>query len=151
MGRGIRIAILLILAAVLAGGVAWNVPRPLNALAGPVLALLMIIFSILAIMKPHLDGLFRKFIFVSLAGWFAVCIGAMVGNLGNWTSGPWCVLGVGNLKNPLVLTFGVVLATSIVMPRAWCNYVCPNRGLFEFLSGRRRGGRAGCGDANSLP
>ena len=42
-------------------------------------------------------------------------------------------MGVANLKHPLVLTLAVLLATSIVMPRAWCNYVCPNRGLFELL------------------
>ena len=97
----------------------------------------MIAFAIVAIVRPRLDRVLRKFIFVSMAGWFALCIVAMLGELENWTSGPWCVLGVGNLKNPLVLTFAIVLAASLVMPRAWCNYVCPNRGLFEILSGRR--------------
>ena len=55
----------------------------------------------------------------------------------NKTSGPWCVAGVANFANPILLTFVVLMATSIVMPRAWCKFVCPNRGLFELLCGKK--------------
>ena len=41
------------------------------------------------------------------------------------------------LQAPVLVTFVVVLAASVVMPRAWCKFVCPNRGLFELLCGRK--------------
>ena len=134
MGNGLRIAILAVLAAVMLGGVTLYPVHPWNLLGGPVLALLMIACSILAIVRPRTDRYLRPLVYATMPAWFLLCVAAMVfSGLGNLTSGPWCVMGVANLKHPLVLTLAVLLATSIVMPRAWCNYVCPNRGLFEIL------------------
>ena len=135
MGNGVRIGILVALAAVMVGGVTLYPVHPWNLLGGPVLALLMIACSIVAILRPRSDRYLRPLVYVTMVGWFLLCVAAMtrLGQLSNLTSGPWCVMGVANLKHPLVLTLAVLLATSIVMPRAWCNYVCPNRGLFELL------------------
>jgi hypothetical protein len=134
MGNGVRIGILMALAAVMAGGVILYPVHPWNLLGGPVLALLMIACSIVAILRPQSDRYLRPLVYLTLPAYFLLCVAAMVfDHLGNLTSGPWCVMGVANLKHPLVLTLAVLLATSIVMPRAWCNYVCPNRGLFEIL------------------
>jgi hypothetical protein len=138
MGNRLRIVILAVLAAVLIGGITLYPVRPWNLLGGPVLALLMIACCVVAIVRPRSDRYLRPLVYFTMPAYFLLCVAAMVfDRLGNLTSGPWCVMGVANLKHPLVLTLAVLLATSIVMPRAWCNYVCPNRGLFEILCGKR--------------
>lgn len=149
MNRWLRVGVLLALAVVLVTVTAMYVPKPLNLIGGPVLAMVMIVLAIISILKPATEKVLRKFIFVSLISWAVLCVWAMSLNIKNLSPGPWCVVGVQNLKNPLVLSFLILMGTTLVMPRAWCNFVCPNRGLFELLSGKRRKGVSAPGDLPS--
>jgi hypothetical protein len=136
MSGRLKVALLAAIGLALAAILAWKVPRPLNLLGSGALALLMIAFAIVAILRPAADRALRKFVYLSMVGWFALNLLVMLHDIENKTPGPWCVPGVANFQYPLVLVFLALVAVSMIAPRAWCNYVCPNRGLFELLCGK---------------
>lgn len=88
------------------------------------LALLLIV--LLAVLKPALEPHLLKIRFVSL-GLFLSLGAFLVFNEG------WCVLYVNELDAAALLACLVILASALLIPFAWCRYLCPTGVLFSWI------------------
>ncbi|MBI4722083.1 MAG: 4Fe-4S binding protein [Candidatus Stahlbacteria bacterium] len=125
--------VILIILLIVIGLIMWLAcPSPIIMGAGAWLGLLTIIISILAVQYPDKERVFSKFKYLSLLGWAVLAITKYK------VPGPWCVPGQANLKYSAIISFLCVLLVSVVIPRAWCCYICPDGGLLQLISRRSK-------------
>lgn len=107
--------------------------HPLNFImgAGAWLGFLLIIVSILTFKYPARQFGWVKYIV--LGCWIALAIFVKV-------PGPWCVIGKANLAFSAIIPFFSVLLISLVIPRAWCQFICSDGALLQLFQsiGRRK-------------
>ena len=87
-------------------------------------ALLLILA--LVVLKPRLEPFLLKIRYVSL-GLFLLLAGFLVFNEG------WCVLYINEVDHAAVLACAVILASTLIVPFAWCRYLCPTGVFFSLL------------------
>jgi len=67
----------------------------------------------------------------------------LVASLIGWVVGydnielPMCVIGDGKLGYSHLITFFTLIAVSMIIPRAWCKYACPDGAFFQLLNGKK--------------
>ena len=130
-GKTLRQAILVI-SVIVIGVIMW-IARPSPAImgAGAWLGLLTLIISIAAVSYPNKERQIRKLKYLILLGWAALAITAFV-------PGPWCVVAQAILGYSASISFLCVLLASMVVPRAWCRYICPDGGLLQLLGRKKK-------------
>lgn len=129
--------VILVVLLIAIGLIMWITrPSPVLMGAGAWLGLLTIIVSILAISYPQKERYFGKLKYAILVGW------AVLGTV-MFVPGPWCVPAQAILKYSASISFVCVLLASMVVPRAWCRYICPDGGLLQLVSRkvRRKSGK----------
>jgi len=52
--------------------------------------------------------------------------------------GPWCVVGRATLIYSPLLSFFTVIITSMIIPRAFCKYACPDGAFFQLLNRKKK-------------
>jgi hypothetical protein len=107
--------------------IAWNRPYQPIRDAGFLLAGAMVILAIFSLLYPKQKRLLGYFRYLALIFWIGI-------NVKHKVSGPWCTIAVANIHYPVIVEFLCVLFTSLVIPRAWCKYTCPDGGFFELIS-----------------
>ncbi len=99
--------------------------------SGLLLIMLMIISSILTILYPDKKRILKRFKYGTFIFWIVV-------NIGQRVFGPWCSLAVANITYHVFIGFICVLIVSLVNYRGWCEYACPDGGLFKLISGKKK-------------
>jgi polyferredoxin len=131
LSQGVKLATLAVLAVGLIAAVVVHPPYPLITGAGVLLTLVVVVLAAVSILFPEWERWFYHLKYLTLILWFAL-------NAQQRISGPWCPIGVANSEFLIVFIFVVVLIAALVFPRAWCKFACPDGGLFDLLSGRRK-------------
>lgn len=132
--KTLGLAFLLVLAAVM-GVIGWmKHPAPFIYGAGAWLGFLLIVVSILVILYPGTKKGFRRLKYVILPAWAVLAFTAYK------VPGPWCVPAQAILSYSALLSFLCVLLVSAVLPRGWCNYICPDGALLQLISKKPRSG-----------
>lgn len=129
--RGVLWCAIVFCVAAVAGAWVYCPQEPVKAIGGWVgVALLVLLIPL--IIHPRLDAAFRFLKYVVLAGWILFPL------LGHKVLGPWCVPAGFVMSYAAVVSFVCVLLASMLVPRAWCRFLCPDGALFELIGKRRK-------------
>ena len=84
---------------------------------------------------PRSSRWLLKLKYLSLILWVLIPI------VGLKVAGPWCVAAQALLVYSASVSFACVLLASMIMPRAWCRYLCPDGAILQLASNKlaRRG------------
>ncbi|HAW50138.1 TPA: hypothetical protein DCX16_04235 [bacterium] len=96
---------------------------------GALLGFFTFIVLLLTIIYPAKE--FSKLKYLILLFWIILAIFVKI-------PGPWCVIGKANLKYSAIISFLCVILASIIIPRIWCKYICPDGGLFQLIGKRKK-------------
>lgn len=116
---------------------AWIfMPSPLLFGSGAALGLILLLVIPILTFKPDLEKKFRNLKYIILVLW--VVLAFYLTSINLKASGPWCVLGVANYTYPAIFPFIAIIIGAMVLPRAWCRFLCPDGALFQLVDKVKR-------------
>ncbi len=93
-------------------------------------SLVLLAIILIKLMNPGSEGYLMNIRYFSLAGYI------LVTGVGVWFGDAWCWLAEGELDYSSLIGFLVIFLSAIIIPFAWCRYLCPT-GAMLFVLGKR--------------
>jgi polyferredoxin len=116
---------------VLVGWLAWMVRPGTQFFSENVAAMwgaFLLLFLALVLPFERKDRLFKRLKYVSVILWIGLSV------LGVFVTSPWCTLFGDEIDYSSAVAFLAVMLGALVIPMAWCRYLCPMGGALGWLT-----------------
>ncbi|MBT3287015.1 MAG: 4Fe-4S binding protein [Victivallales bacterium] len=88
----------------------------------------LLLFLGLVLPFERKDRFFKKFKYVSVILWLGLSV------IGVFVTSPWCTFFGDEIDYSSAVSLAAVLAGALVVPMAWCRYMCPMGGALGWLT-----------------